>query len=165
MVQLRKLTLADKPALAQLANNKKLWDNLRDVMPHPYSEADAQFFIDLKAKDDPQQNFAITYQREFCGVIDVIPQQDVYRKTGEIGYWIGEPFWRKGIATEAIRQAVRYGFDVLRLHRIEAKVFEYNVGSKRVLEKNGFQLEGIARQAVYKNEQFWDAYCYGLLAK
>src|SRR6187549_716637 len=101
-VILRPLTNNDSTELARLANNKKIWDNLRDFIPFPYTIDNAIFFINLTKQQDPQLNFAIEYDGQFCGVIGLAPQQDVYKKTAEIGYWIGEPFWNKGIATTAV---------------------------------------------------------------
>jgi [ribosomal protein S5]-alanine N-acetyltransferase len=95
---LRPLQDHDTGPLAHLANNKNISDNLRDFFPYPYSTADAIFFIRLVKKEDPQMTFAVTYQGQFCGVIGLIGQQDVYSKTAEIGYWLGEPFCNKCIA-------------------------------------------------------------------
>src|SRR5437763_13691048 len=96
---LRKLTIKDKDSLALLANNKKIWDNLRDYLPFPYTENHAADFIDLVKDENPITTFAIDYQDQLCGVISLVKQQDVYRLSAEIGYWIGESFWNKGIAT------------------------------------------------------------------
>lgn len=159
-VQLRRLQPEDAPQLAMLANNKKIWDHLRDLLPHPYLETDAVEFINLTLREDPPQNFAITYQGELCGVIGIILQADVYKKSAEIGYWIGEPYWGRGIATEAIKKITSYGFEALDLVRIYAGIFSYNKASMRVLEKNGFQPEGIFQKAIYKNETLWDEHRY-----
>ncbi len=162
MVRLRKLKPSDSAQLAQLANNKKIWDNVRDYFPHPYSEKDAEAF--LKSQDEEiQQNFAIEYKGEFCGIIGLILQKDVYRKSAEIGYWLGEPFWNKGIATEAVGQTVNYGFQNLKLIRIFAGAFEFNGASMKVLEKNGFKKEGISKKAVFKNGGIWDEHRYAIL--
>lgn len=162
MVTLRKLNLSDKTQIAQLANNKKIWDNVRDYFPHPYSEKDAEAFLKLQ-DEEIQQNFAIDYKGEFCGIIGLILQKDVYRKSAEMGYWLGEPFWNKGIATEAVGQIVKYGFQNLKLIRIFAGAFEFNVASMKVLEKNGFKKEGISKKSVFKNDKIWDEHRYYLL--
>jgi RimJ/RimL family protein N-acetyltransferase len=163
-VKLRELRQADAFYLAQLANNKKVWDNVRDYFPHPYTESDAVAF--LKSQNEKKQkNFAIECDGKFCGVIGLILQKDVYRKSAELGYWVGEPYWGRGIATKAVAQIVQYGFDELNLVRIFAGAFEYNVGSMRVLETNGFEKEGIAKKAVLKNEKFWDEHRYSKLKK
>ena len=159
-VKLRRLKPEDRSVLAQLANSKKVWDNVRDHLPHPYTEADADFFINLVKDEDPFQNFGIAYEEELCGVIGVMPQPDIYRKSAELGYWIGEPYWGKGIATTTVRLITDYAFNVFDMHRVYAGVFEYNVGSMRVLEKNGYQKEGVFKQAVIKNGAYWDEHRY-----
>jgi len=162
-IELRQLTDADKSVMARLANNKKVWDNLRDLMPHPYTEEDAQFFISFTSHQRPTLDFAILYRNEFCGVIGLGPQHDVYRKTAEVGYWLGEPYWGKGIATKAVQLITAYGFNQLGLARIHAGIFEYNPASMRVLEKNGFVKEGVFRKNILKNDQLWDEHRYGKL--
>ncbi|MBW1298024.1 GNAT family N-acetyltransferase [Aquimarina litoralis] len=155
-VLLRPLELSDKSVLAKLANNKKIWDNLRDYIPFPYNDEDADFFINQTQQENPQQNFAITFNGELCGVIGVILQQDVYRKSAEIGYWIGEPFWGNGIASQAVRLITEYGFNSLDLQRIYAGIFEFNIASMKVLEKNGFEEEGIFKNAIFKNGKLYN---------
>lgn len=153
-IQLRPLQLSDAPVLAKLANNKKIWNNLRDYIPYPYYEKDAEVFISATLKEDPNLTFAILDEGKFSGVIGLVAQKDVYRKSAEIGYWVGEPFWGKGVASKAVGLALQYGFETLRLQRIFSGVFEYNLASMKVLEKNGFQKEGILKSAVLKNGKF-----------
>ena len=157
---LRQLKQSDSHDLALLANNKKIWDNVRDMLPHPYTLKNAEYFIDLTQKEDTLQTFGIFKAGNFCGMIGIHPQNDVYRLSAELGYWIGEPFWGRGIATAAVKVITKYGFEKLDLVRIYAGIFEYNVGSMRVLEKNGFQKEGISRKAVLKNGKIWDEHRY-----
>ena len=160
IIKIRPLNLSDKSELANLANNKKIWDNLRDYIPYPYNENDANNFIKLTEQESPKQNFGIEYNGKLCGVIGLIVQKDVYRKSAEIGYWIGEPYWGKGIATKAVELITDYGFNTLDLKRIYTGVFEYNIASMKVLEKNGFEKEGILKKAVLKNEIFFDEHRY-----
>lgn len=159
-IKLRRLKASDSLEIATLANNKNVWDNLRDYLPHPYTEQDAEEFIRLTQHENPRCNFAITHNDTLCGVIGLILQKDVYKKSAELGYWIGEPFWGKGIATKAVALIVSYGFDELGLTRIFSGVFEYNKASMKVLEKNGFQKEGLFKKAVFKNEKFFDEHRY-----
>ena len=159
-VTLRPLLLSDRQDLARLINNKKIWDHLRDYIPYPYSETDAEFFINLSIADDPVQTFAIENNGRLAGVISILIQKDVYRKSAEIGYWIGEPFWGMGIATKAVRLITDYGFCQLNLVRVYAGIFEFNRASMRVLEKNGFEKEGIFRSAVIKNGNLSDEHRY-----
>jgi [ribosomal protein S5]-alanine N-acetyltransferase len=159
-ILLRPLTDYDKPALTKLLNNKKVWDNLRDYIPYPYSESDAEFFIDLVKIEKPQMTFAIEFKEEFCGIISLVGQKDVYQKTAEIGYWIGEPFWNKGIATRAVKLITEYGLNQLDFIRIHAGIFEYNLRSMKVLEKNGYEKDGIFKKSVFKNGKIWDEHRY-----
>src|ERR1700741_4978941 len=125
-IRLRPLKQEDQKILALLANNKNIADNLRDYFPFPYTERHADEFIHLTEKLNSQTTFAIEFDGNFCGVIGLIPQQDVYRKTAEIGYWIGEPYWNKGIATVTVKLLTDYGFNHLDLIRIHTGIFEYN---------------------------------------
>ena len=153
---LRPLYDNDLDALARLANNRKIWDNVRDILPSPYSIDDANYFIKLTQKENPQTTFAIEYCKEFCGVIGLVGQSDVYKKTAEIGYWIGEPYWNKGIATVSVKLLTQYGFDQLDFIRIHTGVFEFNIGSMKVLKKNGYSKDGIFKKSILKNGQIFD---------
>jgi RimJ/RimL family protein N-acetyltransferase len=159
-VKLRELQLSDISQLAKLANNKNIWINLRDIFPYPYSESDADLFINSVSEEKPKQNFGIEYYGDLCGVIGLIIQKDVYSKSAEIGYWIGEPFWRKGIATKAIELITNYGFKDLKLIRIHAGVFESNIASMKALEKNGYKKEGVFNKAVFKNDKVLNEHRY-----
>jgi [ribosomal protein S5]-alanine N-acetyltransferase len=162
-IKLRKLEPSDQQALAILANNKAIWNNLRDYIPHPYSENDAAFFIDLVKNEDPIVNFAIEFEGQLAGVMGLVLQKDVYRGTAEIGYWLGEAFWAKGIATEAVGLITKYGFETLQLRKIYAGVFAFNQDSMRVLEKNGYQKEAILKDSVIKNGKISDEHRYSIL--
>jgi RimJ/RimL family protein N-acetyltransferase len=160
MITLRKLSGNDKQDLSLLANNKKVWDNLRDYIPYPYTESDAEYFIDMVKDQNPPMTFAIDYKEHFCGIISLVSHTDVYRLTAEIGYWLGEPFWNKGIATKAVTLITEYGFNELKLIRIYTGIFEYNKSSMRVLEKCGYNKEGIFQKSIIKNGKIWDEHRY-----
>ncbi len=157
---LRPLENADASALAELANNKKIWINLRDILPHPYTTDDAVFFINLTKKENPHLNFAINYAGQFCGMVGLTPQQDIYRLTAVIGYWIGEPFWNKGIATKAVEMITGYGFNDLGFIRIHTGIFEHNIGSMKVLEKNGYKKDCVFEKSVIKDGKILDEHRY-----
>ena len=160
-IGLRALGPADAKPLAHLANNKKIWDCVRDQFPHPYTEENARDFIGRTEGENPAFTFAIVDKTDhLCGVISLVPQEDVYRISAEIGYWIGEPFWGKGVATQAIEIMTRYGFEELHLERIYAGVFDFNLASMRALEKNGYRREGIFRKSVIKNGKVHDEHRY-----
>jgi ribosomal-protein-alanine N-acetyltransferase len=153
---LRPLNDDDAAVLARLANNKKIWDNMRDYLPYPYGIDDANDFIKLTQQENPQMSFAIEFDKQLCGVIGLIGQRDVYKKTAEIGYWLGEPFWNKGIATRAVKLLTEYGFNQLDFIRIHTGVFEYNVGSMQVLTKNGYEKDGVFKKSIVKNGKIYD---------
>ena len=155
-IVLRPLCDSDASALAALANNKKIWDNVRDYLPFPYGIEDAVCFIKLTQNEDPPMTFAIEYNKQFCGVIGLVAQSDVYKRTAEIGYWIGEPYWNRGIATIAVKLVTDYGFNQLDFIRIHTGIFEYNIGSMKVLMKNGFSRDGIFKKSIQKNGQIFD---------
>ncbi len=158
MVTLREWTEADAKALADLLNNKKILDNLRDGLPYPYTENDALFYINscITADTDRQFCFAIIYNGEVVGSIGIFRQDNIHFRTAELGYYIGEKFWGKGIMTEGVRLACEYVFANTDIVRIYAEPFAENKGSCRVLEKNGFVLEGILLKNAYKNGTFRD---------
>ncbi len=161
-VQLRRLQLKDATTLATLANNKKIWDQLRDAMPHPYAEQDATTFITSAAEENPLVTFAILYKDALCGVVSLVPQTDVYAHNAEIGYWLGESFWGKGIATIAVKLITHYGLKKLNFTRLHAGIFEHNIASMKVLEKNGFVKEGICKHAIVKNKRLLDEHRYAI---
>ncbi len=164
-IKIRKLELSDTLELAKLANNKNVWNNLRDYIPYPYSESDAETFINFTQTQNPQQSFGIECNNELCGVISLILQNDVYRKSAEIGYWIGQPYWGNGIATKAVKLITQYGLKKLNLIRIYAGVFENNIASMRTLEKNGYSKEGVFRKAIIKNGKTLDEHRYFILSE
>ena len=159
-VQLRELTEADIPLIAKLANNDKIWQNLTDRFPRNYTIKDAKEFLETIKQNEQKNTFAITFNNEFCGVISLVPQQDIYKKSAELGYWIGEPFWGKGIVTKAIKIITKYGFENLDIVRIFAKTFDFNIGSMRVLEKNGYIRESIEKKGAYKNGKIIDVHVF-----
>lgn len=164
-IKLRPFQKSDSKRLSELINNKKIWDNLRDYVPFPYSEKDASEFIDYCRQQNPQTSFAILYHEELAGSISLVRQSDVYSLTAEIGYWLGEPYWGLGIMTNAVRLITEYGFSTLNLVRIYTGVFDFNKASQRVLAKAGYQLEGIFERSVIKNNKICDELRYAIINK
>ncbi|MAE85332.1 MAG: GNAT family N-acetyltransferase [Flammeovirgaceae bacterium] len=162
-IRLKSLHEDQAEVLASLANNKHIWDNVRDYFPYPFTVLDAVDFIMKKKLDEPPTHFGIFNGDEFTGVIGIDVMKDIFRKTGYIGYWIGEPYWGKGIATEAILQMVDHGFKTLGLIKIQAGVFHHNAASIKVLEKTGFQLEGRLVKGAIKNDEVIDQLIYGMV--
>jgi RimJ/RimL family protein N-acetyltransferase len=157
---LRPWTIEDLDSLVKFANNFNISRNLMDVFPHPYSIDDGNFFIDRATKNSPPTNLAIEVNGEAAGAIGLHPQNDVYRKNAELGYWLAEPYWGKGIITEAIVQMVDYGFKNWDISRIYARPFGYNIASQRALEKAGFVLEAKLDKTIFKNGEFHDELIY-----
>lgn len=159
-VTIRQWTGGDLENLVLYANNINIWNNLRNYFPFPYTMENGKEWLDKMAVAEPVLNFAIDLDGVAIGGIGVGLNTDVYLMSAEISYWIGEPYWGKGITTEAVRQMVEYVsyyFDIVRLY---SEVFESNKSSMRVLEKNGFYLEGVRRKAVLKNGVLMDDYIW-----
>lgn len=160
--QIRNYKINDTEALLKYANNWNVSINLRDGFPYPYTIQDAADWIDFTIHQNPQTNFAIA-AKELIGGIGITLQSDVHRKSAEIGYWLGEPFWGKGIITKALCEMTRYAFDNFDLIRLFAYVFETNPASMRVLEKAGYKMEGRLRKSVVKDGQILDQMVYAIL--
>ncbi|MBI1343510.1 MAG: GNAT family N-acetyltransferase [Terrimonas sp.] len=162
-VLIRKWKEEDAARLALLANNKKIADHLRDRFPYPYQLQDAEQWIRLQKEKVPVLNFAIDADEQLAGACGILLKEDVYRHSAEIGYWIGEPFWGRGIATAAISQLLEHlQKEFSGICRIYAEVFDCNTPSMRVLEKNGFVLECTRKKAVIKNNTIIDDHVWVL---
>jgi [ribosomal protein S5]-alanine N-acetyltransferase len=162
---LRPLTPADAGSMAAYANNYNIWRNVRDYFPHPYKLEDAVSFILSNEGITPPINLCIEYEGACAGVIGFIPQEDVYSKTADLGYWLGEPFWGKGIMTAAVHKTVEYIFSQFDVVRIHAGIFDWNGASMRVLEKAGFRKECVFEQSVYKDGQLINEHRYSILKR
>ena len=150
----------DRDAIVRYGNNRKVSINLRDRFPFPYTARDARNWLDLVVDAKPVTNFAIDVAGEAVGGIGFTTQHDVDRRSAEIGYWLGEPFWGRGIATEALIAVTEYAFANFDLCRLYAHVFDWNAASARVLEKAGYEFEGRLRKSVTKDGQTIDQLMY-----
>jgi RimJ/RimL family protein N-acetyltransferase len=164
-VLIRKWRKYDAPRLAEIANNKYIFDNLRDAIPYPYNERDAEEYISMALDaDDKTHLFAIEFDKTLVGSIGGFIKEDIYRKSAEIGYYLEKEYWGRGIMTKAIKILTNYllnNFDLLRLY---AEPFERNIGSKRALEKAGFSLEATIKCGAVKNDIVEDYCIYSLLS-
>ena len=147
---IRDWSLADAPAIARHANNPKVAAQLRDGFPHPYGVEDATGFLQRVCATEPRMVFAIATPDEAVGSIGLMPGEDVHRFCAEMGYWLAEPFWGRGIVTRAIEALTEWAFDELGLHRIHADHYADNAASARALEKAGYTLEGRALASAVK---------------
>lgn len=150
----------DVPSLVRHANNRRVWRNLKDRFPHPYTTTDAEHWIRQATATPPETHFAIARADEVIGGIGLDLQTDVFRRSAEIGIWLGEAYWGRGMATEAVRALTEYAFTHFDVCRIFAGAFEWNPASMRLLEKAGYAFEGRLRKSVTKDGQTIDQMLY-----
>jgi RimJ/RimL family protein N-acetyltransferase len=160
--KLRSWDLNDLESLVKHANNYNIAKNLTNQFPHPYTKKNGEAFIAMATKNNPLNIFAIAINKEAVGGIGLHPQQDIHCKNAELGYWLAQPYWGKGIITNAIREIVAYGFKTFEIDRIFARPFGNNIGSQKALEKAGFTLEGKFDKALYKNGEYLDELIYAI---
>ena len=159
---LRPWSQGDESSLVHHANNYEVSRRLRDRFPHPYSRADAERWITFARRQDPQTHFAIEVHGEAAGGIGLEVGSDIERRSAEIGYWLGETHWGKGLTTAAVRALTSYGFRTLDLTRIFAVPFASSSASIRVLEKCDYVREGTMRRSAFKEGVVVDQILYAL---
>ena len=160
---IRDIEVNDIGSIVKYADNIKISINLRNTFPFPYTIEDAEtWFADINDYN-PKRSFAIANDKELIGAIGIEPCRDVNRYACELGYWLAEPFWGKGISTSVVKIFIKYVFEYYDLIKIFAYVFSSNPASGRVLEKAGFKLEGNLRNQIVKNGNVLDQLVYGIL--
>ncbi len=164
-MRLRPWEAEDALSICAYANNSKIAENLRDAFPFPYGLEDARGFVQscIRAEGEGQICRAICVGEQAVGSIGVFVGKDVYRRSAELGYWLAEPFWGRGIMSCAVEQICKQAFERFDICRIYAEPYAQNIGSRRVLEKAGFCLEGVLRKSVIKNGQMHDSCIYALV--
>lgn len=164
-VSLKKWDISDAKDLAEVLSNKKIHDNLRDGLPYPYTEHDGREFITsvLVSDENEMFSFAIMAAQKVIGSITAVRQGNIHRQTAELGYYIAEEYWGRGIMAEAVRQFCEHVFETSDIIRIFAEPFAYNTASCRVLEKAGFHYEGTLRSNAVKNGRVLDMKMYSRL--
>jgi RimJ/RimL family protein N-acetyltransferase len=160
---LRSWEWRDRDAIVRYANNRRVSINLRDRFPYPYTIADARRFLEQVVGHQPEMTFAIDVAGEAVGGIGFELQSDVAHRSAEIGYWVAEEFWGRGIATDALVAMSEYAFANFEICRLYAHVFDWNPASARVLEKAGYTFEGRLRKSVTKDGQTIDQLMYALV--
>lgn len=145
---------------ARMKNIPEILDNGYDNTPNPYTEKDAVEFINKEIKKKPEERFLIYWNNELAGEIGITLKDDVFRLNAEIGYFISKKYWGKGLATQAVKKMTKYTFKHFDVIRIVAGVFDFNKSSMKVLEKNGYYLESVRKNAVIKNEKIIDDYIW-----
>ena len=162
---IRDWEMDDAGSLVRHANNPKIAANLRDGFPYPYTDSDAESFLSNVTSQSPRTIFAIANENEAIGSIGLMIGHDVHRFTAELGYWLAEPFWGKGIMTSAVAAITEFGFETLELNRIYAEPYTPNLASARLLEKAGYSLEGTLRASVVKDGQVLNQFMYAKINK
>jgi len=160
----RSWEMSDVDTVPTYANNRKIWLNLRDAFPHPYTRQSARDWIRGVKQRTPETSFAIAVDGEAVGGIGFVMHNDVERVSAEIGYWLGEPFWGRGITSAALRGVTKYAMETHGLTRIFAVPFAWNAASCRVLEKSGYILEGRLRKSAIKDGKLTDQLQYAFIA-
>jgi ribosomal-protein-alanine N-acetyltransferase len=162
--EVRSFAETDAASLAFHANNIAIWRNLRDRFPHPYREEDARAYISRAREQTPETSFAIAVDGAAVGGIGLMVGSDVERLSAELGYWLGEPYWGRGIVTQCVRAVSAHALGELSLRRVFALPFAGNGASCRVLEKAGFTLEARLRSSAIKEGRTTDQCLYALIA-
>jgi ribosomal-protein-alanine N-acetyltransferase len=160
MVELRAYRTSDVTRLVELASNRNVSRYLVYTFPYPYTTQDAEWWINVGSVENGSITRAIDYEGCFVGSVGVKPRGGWRDHSAEIGYWVGEPYWGRGIATRALCEMTRIASVELGFHRLVAPVLSPNIASMKVLEKCGYELEGILRSEVHKDGAFYDIHHY-----
>lgn len=160
MIKLREYSDTDIDRLLDLANNINVSRYLVYTFPYPYTREDAEWWISTGSKDHGATTRVIEYDNLFVGSVGITPQSGWREHIAEIGYWIGEPYWDNGIATTALKEMSDYAFSQLKYKKLIAPVLAPNKTSMRVLEKSSYELEGVLKNEVFKDNQYYDIHQY-----
>ena len=163
--RLRPWEITDADSLVRFGNNPKIAANMTDQFPNPYTLEKAMAFIEFATSNTPPNILAIEVEGQAAGGIGIHPKSDIHRMNAELGYWLGEPYWGRGIISRAIPQMVEYAFKNWDINRIFARPFGTNTGSRRALEKAGFTLEARFEKTIFKNGIYLDELIYAIRRK
>jgi len=161
---LRPFQASDAESITPLLNDRDVWINLSDRVPHPYRREDADAFIAAAMQKSPVENFAICLDDRAVGSIGFFLGTGIGRVSAEVGYWIGKPYWGRGLLSAALPPATTYAIEHFELTRVFALLFSHNTASMRALEKAGYVREGFMKQATIKDGVVHDEYLYGYYA-
>ncbi len=164
-IEVTEWKLGDAKDLVATINNKAVLDNLRDGLPYPYTEKDAEDYILSMLSSDKSKIFAFAVRVDgvAVGSIGIFRQDNIHFRTAELGYYLKQELWGRGIMPEAVKSACDFVFSRSDIVRIYAEPFADNVASCRVLEKCGFSCEGVMRKNAFKNGEFKDMKLYSLV--
>ncbi|BDD03973.1 GNAT family N-acetyltransferase [Aureibacter tunicatorum] len=160
MIEFKPFTIDYAAEYSSIRNVPEVLDNGYDRTPNPFTEKDAVEYITKEIGKSPSERFFIFWNGKLAGEIGISIQEDVFRLNAEIGYFVGKEFWGQGIASKAVERMTAYAFDKFNIVRIVAGVFDFNKSSMKVLEKNGYYLECIRKNAVIKNGKIFDDYIW-----
>lgn len=158
---LRPYQPCDVDNLVKHANNFNISKYLTNKFPFPYEKKDGEAFIQLALSHNPLQIKAIEYNGEVIGSIGVHQLADIYSKSAEMGYWIAEEHWGKGIVPLAVKEMLKYGFETFDIERIFARTSHANLASQQVLKKAGFVFEAKLKATIFKNGEYFDELIFG----
>ena len=161
-VKLRSWLKTDLEALIKHANNPKIAQFMTNGFPHPYTKEHGEKWLEMAASTQPAKFLCIEIDNEAAGGIGIHLQQDIMCKNAELGYWLSEMYWGKGIMPLAVKLAVDYGFRNFDITRIYARPFGNNPASQRVLEKCGFHLDARIEKSIFKNGEYLDELIYAV---
>ena len=161
MIRLRDYKESDVSILCSLANNENVTRYMTTAFPYPYTEEDAQWWVTSGCKEGIVK--VIEYNGEFVGSVGATPKTEEHSRTALIGYWVGEPYWGKGLACEALKELTNYIFSTTDIVRLEASIYSPNTPSMKVAEKAGYQEEAVLKSAVFKNGEFYNEHIYSKL--
>jgi ribosomal-protein-alanine N-acetyltransferase len=159
-LELRPWNLSDLDDLVAAANNDHIARYMTDSFPHPYTRESGEKFLQWATTNCPSKMMAICVDGKAAGNIGFHPQADILRKNAELGYWLAEAHWGKGIMTAALKQMMPIGFEALPVSRVFARVFGHNTASQKVIEKAGFVLEARFEKTIFKNGEYIDELIY-----
>lgn len=151
---------SDAESLQRNANNPNVSLRLRDRFPFPYEMEQAKTFLGRICQQASPTVWAIEVDGEAAGGIGIEADTDVERVSAEIGYWLGEPYWGRGIATSAVKAVTAEAFKMLDIQRLYAVTFAEHAASVRVLEKAGYVREGHLRRSAIKHGEIRDQFLF-----
>ena len=162
-ISIRNWALSDLENLLRYADNPRIAQNMTDAFPHPYTQEAGEKFIAMAMSKNTVSIFAICLNNEVIGAIGVHPQNDIHKKSAELGYWLAEPFWGKGYMKQAVMQIIDYSFQNFDIVRLYARPFSSNIASQKVLEQCGFTFEATLKKSIYKNGEYLDELIYSIV--
>ena len=161
--QLREFRPGDEEPLARYANDRRVWRNLKDAFPHPYTLDHARAWVAQNQYDDPPHHLAIVADGRLVGGIGLELKPDIWRFSAELGYWLAQEYWGRGIMSQAVAAMVDYAFSNFQINRLWAGAFSWNAASIRVLEKAGFKFEARLEQSAFKDNAFVDELIFAIV--